>query len=390
MITSIDDIKTPSALSVESPLKSDDSSRSSSSSTAAANVSRPVRTNCANQAVRSGYVVPPSYDKWYLSKNCHSSGDVSSWIYDVKYLSLSGGGTKGYAYLGALLSLDRSFFNRKRNLYSQLEGVSGTSIGAVFALFVVLGLRGYQLAKEVCNSNIADSMKQFNIQNLIDMYGLCSTTMFQKIIFDVLERNVGKGDVTFQELFDITRKHYVCTLSNVNTGRPEYHSHLSTPNYKIYESVTASMCVPLLFAPCIINNQCYVDGGLSDNCPFAVFPIRETFIINLSNAHDSDSHVDISSLQLYILRIIMNVCEMFDVRLFDRIPQSERKRVLKIQFRDLVPYDLSIDPHTKKKLAKLGASAVEKFLHPDSANHEAIKTCVKLMILFVMGGLLNN
>ena len=108
MITSIDDIKTPSALSVESPLKSDDSSRSSSSSTAAANVSRPVRTNCANQAVRSGYVVPPSYDKWYLSKNCHSSGDVSSWIYDVKYLSLSGGGTKGYAYLGALLSLDRS------------------------------------------------------------------------------------------------------------------------------------------------------------------------------------------------------------------------------------------------------------------------------------------
>ena len=278
--------------------------------------SRPVRINCANQPTRSGYKVPSSYETWYLAKQYHASSEESSWIYDIKYLSLSGGGIKGYAYLGALLSLDRAFFNRKVNLYHQLQGISGTSIGAVFALFIVLGVRGYQLTKEVFEINISDSIKQFNIQNLIDMYGLCSTTMFQKAIFDLLERKIGKGDITFQELYEITQKHYVCTLTNVNTGQPEYHSYLSTPNYKIYESVAASMCVPLLFAPCVINNQCYVDGGLSDNCPFSVFPIQDTLIINLVTGHDPhdmhemhESHVDISSLQLYIMKLIRNICQ---------------------------------------------------------------------------------
>ena len=354
-----------------------------------AKVPRPVRPNCANQPLRSGYVIPPSYEKWYFAKQPQPVSD-NSWIYDVKYLSLSGGGTKGYAYLGAILSLDRSFFDRKLNLYHQLQGASGTSIGAVFALFIVLGVRGFQLAKEVFHINIADSMKQFNIQNLIDMYGLCSTTMFQKAIFDLLERHTGRGDVTFQELHDITQKHYVCTLSNVNTGSPEYHSHLSTPNYRVYESVAASMCVPILFAPCIINNQCYVDGGLTDNCPFAVFPIHETFIINLSTAHDThETHVDISSLQLYITRLIKNVCEMFDIRLFDRIPEAERKRVLKIQFRDLIPLDVNIDLQTKKKLAKLGAHSIERFVNVEFVNNETVKTCMKIFIIFVLGGIIN-
>ena len=384
MKTSIEEIEIQTPKECKTPNASQSLVQQVINTATTTTTTRPVRTHCANQPARSGYVVPPSYETWYLAKQPPPVMDTS-WIYDIKYLSLSGGGTKGYAYLGAILTLDRILFEKKRNLYMQLQGASGTSIGAMFALFVVLGVRGHQLAKEVFEINIMDSMKHLNFQNLMDTYGLCPTTMFQKATFDLLERRTGKGDVTFQELYDITQKHYVCTLTNVNTGIPEYHSHLSTPNYKIYESVAASMCVPLLFAPCVINNQYYVDGGLSDNCPFSVFPIEDTFIINLATMPDPIGHVDISSLQLYIMRLIRHVCEMFDIRLFERIPAAERKRVLKITFVDFNALDLNVDIDLKKKLAKFGANAVEKFIHVELANQDAVKICVKLVILFVMG-----
>jgi predicted acylesterase/phospholipase RssA len=359
------------------------SSETTNATTKLTQSTRPVRASCMNQPVRLGYKMPPSYSNSMRTDDIHKMNTDNSWLYNIKFLSLSGGGTKGYAHTGAILTLDRAFFEKKLNLYSQLEGVSGTSIGAMFALYIILGVRGQQLIKEVFSKNIVDSIKEANIQNLIDIYGLCSTTMFQNLVFNLLETHIGKGDVTFKELFDITNKHFVCNVTNINTGSPEYHSHLSTPHYKVYESVAASMCVPLMFAPCIINNQCYVDGALTDNCPFSVFPIKDTLIINLCSSQNSVA--DISSLKLYIMKIVSNVFNVYlENILFDKIPAEERKRVLKIQFRDLMPLDLTVDIETKKKLAKIGVHAMENFIQPMIVWNDVLKKCIKIIFMNIL------
>ena len=45
----------------------------------------------------------------------------------------------------------------------------------------------------------------------------------------------------------------------------------STPNISIIDAVAASMCVPFISKPIIIDGLYYIDGCLTDNFPIDVF-----------------------------------------------------------------------------------------------------------------------
>lgn len=62
---------------------------------------------------------------------------------DVRYLALEGGGGKGFAYLGALQLLD------KKKILQRIQGVAGTSAGAITALMISLGMTSDEITKEV-------------------------------------------------------------------------------------------------------------------------------------------------------------------------------------------------------------------------------------------------
>jgi len=301
---------------------------------------------------------------------------VQDWIYDIQYLVLSGGGVKGYAYAGALTALDQAFFRRRKNLYQQLKGTAGSSIGALFALFVVLGLRNQQLLKEVMLTNIMELAQHMNIENLVTMYGLCLPTYFQKNVFALLERWTGLGNITFRDLYEMTQKTYVCCVTNINTNQAEYHSHETTPHYRVFESVAASMCIPLLFAPCIINGQCYVDGGMNDNCPFRVFPLQESLVLYLDGAKWS---TDLSSFQQYLLFLACNLWQTLDRNNFRSLPTADRQRLLRIAVDNLSGLDFHITAEQKKQLLAKGTAAVEQFLHPGSRLGDVWKVVLRLL-----------
>jgi NTE family protein len=62
---------------------------------------------------------------------------------DIRYLALEGGGGKGFAYLGALQLLD------DHKVLNQIEGVAGTSAGAITALMISLGMSAADMAKTI-------------------------------------------------------------------------------------------------------------------------------------------------------------------------------------------------------------------------------------------------
>lgn len=307
--------------------------------------------------------------------------DVSSWIYDVKYLVFSGGGVKGYAYAGAINTLDAAFFKKKKNLYQQLEGTTGSSIGAMFALYVAIGVRGKQLIKDVMQTNIMELAQHMTMENLMDAYGLCLPTYFKRIVHDMLERYMGKGDITFQELFDITQKNYVCCVTNITTNQAEYHSHETTPNYHVFESVAASMCIPLLFSPCIINGQCYVDGGMNDNCPFRVFPPNESLIFYLDGWKRS---TDMSSLQQYIIFLAFNLWQTLDRNNFKLLSSQDKQRLIRINIEGLSFLDFQITPDHKKWLISKGAIEVDKLINPKTLLIDVVKLLVKSLCYNVL------
>lgn len=65
---------------------------------------------------------------------------------DIRYLALEGGGGKGFAYLGALQVLENF---QGDNVLSRLEGVAGTSAGAITALMLALGLTTREIEEQI-------------------------------------------------------------------------------------------------------------------------------------------------------------------------------------------------------------------------------------------------
>jgi predicted acylesterase/phospholipase RssA len=296
------------------------------------------------------------------------------WIYDIRYMTISGGGAKGYAYTGAIITLDNAFVKKKRNLYKQLKGISGTSIGAVFALFITLGVRGRQLIREVLHTDVSHVTKHISIENFMEMYGLNRSDKFRQQIFDILEKHTGKGDITFRELYELTKKHYVCCVANVTLARAEYHSYMTTPNYKVFESVAASMSIPLLFVPNIINGHYYVDGGVVDNCPFSVFPPDENFIIYVEG-----DYPDLSSMPNYIKRLTMMSLRSIDENRFNSLQPEQQKRRFLISIRDVSTLDFNISMEGKKNLLLRGAKQMDHFLNPHAVVTDYIKLFTKML-----------
>jgi predicted acylesterase/phospholipase RssA len=76
---------------------------------------------------------------------------------DIKYLALEGGGGKGFAYLGALQMLEKN--PDKTNILQNIQGVAGTSAGAITALLISLGMSAAEIENEM---NQPSGLKDFN------------------------------------------------------------------------------------------------------------------------------------------------------------------------------------------------------------------------------------
>jgi predicted acylesterase/phospholipase RssA len=64
---------------------------------------------------------------------------------EIRYLALEGGGGKGFAYLGALQVLE------KLKVMEHIDGVSGTSAGAITALMIAMGMTSEEIDNELKN-----------------------------------------------------------------------------------------------------------------------------------------------------------------------------------------------------------------------------------------------
>ena len=309
-----------------------------------------------------------------LKEITHSHPHTPEWVYDIQYLTFSGGGVRGFAFAGAVLTLDEAFRKRNKNLHRQLKGCSGCSVGALFALWTVLGVRGQQLFREVLYTNIGHVMNDLSIDNLMEMYGLNNTLRIRQQIFDILERHTGQGDITFKKLYDLTGKRYVCSLTNVSSGKVEYHSYLTTPNNKVMDSVVASMSIPMLFAPTIINGDYYVDGGVLDNLPFSVFPPEESLIFALGG-----NLPDITDVKSFIFRIAMLGLASSDLARVNSLPPNLRDRVLPLRVTDISPISFHIDFETKRRVMVMGTKIVGRFLYPQLLVQDCMKMLTRVL-----------
>lgn len=188
-------------------------------------------------------------------------------------LSLSGGGIKGIAHIGAIKALE------EENI--KVDYVSGTSSGSIVATLYACGYNADEM-HEIFNKYAKDfhyidfeNIKKF-FKNIftgkgIVIDGLNSGTKISKLINEVCSK---KGIYNINQI----KKPLIIPAVNIETEELYVFSNCNfknkTENVKyindinIGNAVQASCSFPGVFSPCDYNGKLLVDGGIAENIPW--------------------------------------------------------------------------------------------------------------------------
>jgi predicted patatin/cPLA2 family phospholipase len=104
----------------------------------------------------------------------------------------------------------------------------------------------------------------------------------QDNLFIIIEKMMASKqipkNITFKELYDLTKKELVITGVCVNDISVHYFSHKTHENMEILTALKITSCIPLLFKPIEYDNKLWIDGGCMDNYPVNYLEKKEEYI----------------------------------------------------------------------------------------------------------------
>lgn len=191
------------------------------------------------------------------------------------HLILSGGGFQGLSYIGVYRYL------KQMNMFHSIRHIVGCSMGAVCAYFFALDLNVDELEKYVLSVMQNPVYTEFELEGLLTLYenkGLYTVLTFKKIFIDAFKLKYHReiNEITFQEFAKITGKNLYITALQLTSLTPTVFSNIDTPLVDVFTAVLASMCIPFLFQPVMINKELYIDGGIVNGLPIDCLSYHST------------------------------------------------------------------------------------------------------------------
>lgn len=198
-------------------------------------------------------------------------------LYD--FLTLEGGGTKGFAYLGAAEELE------KLGILKSIQAISGASVGSIAALLLATGWSVDKVKQEFMNMNFEEMVKGGLLgatlipYDIFNNFGVFRATAFEQLFKRIIKEVTGNENCTFKQWHDFKEKHpdlgmkdLFIEACNVETKLNETFSHLSEhADVSIATAIRASMAFPGVFTQPTIKGVRYCDGGTQNNCPSQAF-----------------------------------------------------------------------------------------------------------------------
>ena len=196
------------------------------------------------------------------------------------HLVFSGSALRSLCLLGILRYI---YFNK---LESHIKNVAGTSMGAFFGLAFALKIPIDDLEEIIINCiNNQDlvSIPSSNLLNIITELGFNDSKQYLIGIKNYIKIKYDIDDITFIELSKLTGVNLYVSTTKINDGSNIIFNVNDTPNISVLDTVAASMCIPILTKPILIENSYYIDGCLSNNLPFEIFEnINHDNILNIA------------------------------------------------------------------------------------------------------------
>lgn len=187
------------------------------------------------------------------------------------HVVLSGGSFKCLTSLGCL---------RYHEHQEHLGGVRtwvGVSAGAMICLYMALGFNTDYVIRIVYSDMLRSASTPFDVDavfGLVDSLGMDDGSVYIDLMRCAIKEKMGSDDATFGEVHDRLGIELVVGATNVRSHQIQYFSVHTHRDTSVIQAVRASMCIPLLFSPVFIGDDCFVDGALLNNFPLDQVPTQ--------------------------------------------------------------------------------------------------------------------
>lgn len=186
---------------------------------------------------------------------------VTDWTTKRFGLALGGGGARGLAHVVAIETLERYGL--------KAEVVAGTSMGAIVGALYASGQSGAQV-REGIESHIVTKGDRFK-----DIVAKRSNLVKW---LTAVQPELGRGgilradgllhyllDQIQAQTFDDLERPFFVVATDFWTGE-----EVVINSGELMPAIKASMAIPGIFAPVVIENRVLVDGGMSNNVPYDI------------------------------------------------------------------------------------------------------------------------
>lgn len=202
-------------------------------------------------------------------------------------ITLSGGGLKGLAHVGALEVLS------ERGYLKSLQEYVGISAGALVALSLCIGtsLSALRMVVSLLDFGLVRDLDPETMLNFPETFGLDTGANIEKLLKTILKARKLSPTITFQELADAKLGPALRVITmNLNTCLPQEFSAKKTPCAEVAMAVRASMSIPIYFPPVRdpVSQHYLSDGGVYFASPFIYLSEEErrhTLSIAFNDTH---------------------------------------------------------------------------------------------------------
>ncbi len=189
-------------------------------------------------------------------------------------ICFSGGGALGFAHIGVIRAFEEYGL--------QGDIISGASMGAIIGALYAHGYTSTEM-EEMVQTYKTNSFLRLIKFNVMRGVGLSSHKKVEDILRQLLPH----------ESFDELKRKFYLSVTDI-----------LTPEWKIVDSgdliqyILASMSIPLLFEPILINGKYLVDGGIMNNLPVEPLVENNCYVIGIDvqDAFENDEKIGVGMI----------------------------------------------------------------------------------------------
>ena len=183
----------------------------------------------------------------------------------IKHLVIGGGGPFGLTAFGALKYLhDKEFWNIKN-----IKSIYATSIGALLAVYLSLKYDYEYINEYLVKRPWEKLFEEIGVENILELYnnkGLINAySIFLQKYTILFEAKGLEPNITMKDFYEYSGIEFNFITCDANHFTRNIISHKTHPDLELVIALSMTSAFPLIFTPVIIDDKCYIDGGIFSN-----------------------------------------------------------------------------------------------------------------------------